>query len=182
VRPVVVLVGPPGAGKTTIAAELGRTLGLPVRDTDTDVERTAGASVSDIFVDQGEPAFRELERHAVAAALLEHDGVLSLGGGAVMDPLTEAALSGHTVVFLDVGVQAAARRVGFNRERPLLLGNPRAQWLRLMENRRAVYERVATIRVTTDDRTPSQIGQEIVQSLRLVPASDEIQPSEEIHE
>jgi len=174
VRPLVVLVGPPGSGKTTIATELGRLLAVPVRDTDADVEKMAGASVSDIFVDQGEPAFRELERQAVAAALAEHAGVLSLGGGAVMDPLTEAALDGHTVVFLDVGIQAAARRIGFNRERPLLIGNPRAQWLRLMENRRAVYERVATLRVPTDDRTPEEIGLAIIESLGLVPATEEI--------
>lgn len=169
-KPVVVLIGPPGAGKTTIAAELGRLLAVPVRDTDGDVEKTAGATVSDIFVDQGEPAFRELERRAVAAALSEHAGVLALGGGAVMDPLSEAALAGHTVVFLDVGVQAAARRVGFNRERPLLLGNPRAQWLRLMENRRGVYERVATLRVSTDDRVPDEIAEEIIDSLGLARA------------
>ena len=157
-RPKVVLVGPPGAGKTTIAGELGRLLQLPVRDTDADVEAAAGMTVSEIFLDRGESVFREFERDAVTRALDGHDGVLSLGGGAVMDPLTEAALQGHTVVFLDVGIQAAARRIGFNRDRPLLIGNPRAQWLRLMENRRPVYERVATITVRFEAGQVLRVG------------------------
>lgn len=160
-RPVAVLVGPPGAGKTTVGARLADLLGVPLRDTDTDVERAAGSSVADIFVDRGEPAFRELEREAVERALREHDGVLALGGGAVMDPLVEQSLTGHRVVFLDVGVADAARRIGFNRDRPLLLGNPRVQWLRLMENRRPVYERVATVTVSTDGRTPEEVAGEV---------------------
>lgn len=172
-RPLVVLVGPPGAGKTTIAGELGQVLGVPVRDTDADVERAAGATVSEIFLERGEPAFRDLERAAVARALESHRGVLSLGGGAVMDPLTEAALAGHAVVFLDVGIQAAARRIGFNRDRPLLIGNPRAQWVRLMENRRPVYERVATLTVSTDQQTPREIAERIVRSLGLARTSED---------
>jgi shikimate kinase len=173
-RPLAVLVGPPGAGKSTVAEELGRLLGAPVRDTDHDVEVAAGVPISEIFVSQGEPVFRELERAAVARALAEHRGVLALGGGAVMDPLTEAALHGHAVVFLDVAVQAAARRIGFNRDRPLLLGNPRAQWMRLMENRRPVYERVATRTVATDARTPSELAELIVEGLRLRRGTEEV--------
>ena len=166
-RPVAVLVGPPGAGKSTVAAALAALLGGQVRDTDSDVEAAAGKSVADIFLDDGEPAFRELEREAVVRALASHPGVLSLGGGAVMDPLTEQALRGHAVVFLDVGIQAAARRIGFNRDRPLLIGNPRAQWMRLMENRRPVYERVATIRVETDRATPAELARQIAEALGL---------------
>jgi shikimate kinase len=159
--PRVVLIGPPGAGKSTVAAELGRQLDLPVRDTDSDVEQAAGMPVSDIFVEHGEDHFRELERQAVVAALAEHPGVLALGGGAVLDPRTEANLAGHPVVFLDVSVTYAARRIGLNRDRPLLIGNPRAQWLRLMEARRPVYERVSTLTVSTDDRTPAEVAAEV---------------------
>jgi shikimate kinase len=165
--PRVVLIGPPGVGKTTVAGLLGVRLGLAVRDTDADVERAAGKPVSDIFVEDGEPAFRELERAAVAAALAGHDGVLSLGAGAVMDPLTEEALRGHPVVMLDVGLSEVARRIGFNRDRPLLLGNPRAQWMRLMEGRRPVYQRAATAIVPTDGRTPQQVAEAVVEALGL---------------
>jgi shikimate kinase len=166
-RPVVVLVGPPGAGKSTVATRLGQVLDLPVRETDADVEASAGMSVPDIFVERGEQAFRTLERSAAVAGLSDHRGILVLGGGAVMDPLTEAALAGHTVVFLDVNITDAARRVGFNRDRPPGLGSPRAQWLKLMERRRPVYARVATLTVPTDGLTPEQVAENVVDALRL---------------
>jgi shikimate kinase len=165
-RPVVVLVGPPGSGKSTVSRQLADLLGLAQRDTDTDVETAAGKPVADIFVDHGEPHFRALEREAVTTALATHDGVLALGGGAVLDEHTQAALAayvaaGGAVVFLDVSLAHAAPRVGLNQSRPLLLGNPRARWAALMEARRPVYERVATLHVVTDARTPAQVAQEI---------------------
>jgi shikimate kinase len=147
---LAVLIGPPGAGKTTVAAAVARELGVPALDTDAEIERTAGRSVSDIFVEDGEAGFRELEHVAVLRALAEHDGVLSVGGGAVLDPRTQEAMRGHTVVFLDVRITDAARRIGLNRDRPLLLGNPRAQWTMMMETRRPIYTKVATVRVPTD--------------------------------
>jgi len=153
-RPQVVLVGPPGALTSEVGRELGRRLGVTVRDTDDDVVAAAGKSVADVFVDDGEDVFRDLERAAVSRALAEHDGVLVLGSGAVVDPLTEQALAGHTVAFLDVSVAEAARRLGFSGPRPIGIGNPRAQWLRLMEHRRPVYERVATVTITTDGLEP----------------------------
>ena len=168
--PRVVLVGPPGAGKSSVATELGRLLDLPVRDTDTDVEASAGKPITEIFVDDGEPAFRALERVAVLTALSVHEGVLALGGGAVLDAQVQDALAGYrdaggTVVFLDVSLAAAAPRVGFNRSRPLLLGNPRAQWQSLMDARRPVYEAVAGVRVATDDLTPAQVADVIAAGL-----------------
>ena len=165
--PVVVVIGPPGAGKTTVAGVLGERLGVPVRDTDADVEAVAGKPVADIFVDDGEPAFRELEHAAVRAALDEHAGVLALGGGAVMNPLTERALAGHPVVFLDVQIGAAASRIGLNRDRPLLVGNPRAQWLKLMEVRRPVYARAAAVTVATDGLTPEEVADRVIEALQL---------------
>jgi shikimate kinase len=161
----VVLVGPPGAELDEVGALLGALLGLPVRATDADVEAAAGASVADIFVTSGEPAFRELERAAAAAALAGHHGVLVLGSGAVMDPLTQAGLAGHTVVFLDVELPEAARRLGFNRERPVAIGSPRSQWLKLMEHRRPVYRRLATVTVPTDGLSPDQVAREVVDAL-----------------
>jgi shikimate kinase len=169
-RPVVVLLGPPGSGKSTVARHLADTLGLAQRDTDTDVEQVAGMPVSDIFVEHGEPRFRELEREAVTTALATHDGVLALGGGAVLDEHSQAALqayaaAGGVVVFLDVSLAHAAPRVGFNQSRPLLLGNPRARWAALMEARRPVYERLSTLRVDTDALTPDQVAAQIAAHL-----------------
>jgi shikimate kinase len=159
---VLVLVGPPGAGKTTIGRLVAERLGLPFVDTDDLVTEGAGRSVSDIFVLDGEPVFRELERAAVADAL-QRPGVVALGGGAVLDPVTESELAGHPVVFLDVRIADAAGRVGFDQSRPLLAVNPRAQWTALMNDRRPVYERVARVRVDTAGRTPEDVADEVQQ-------------------
>ncbi|ACQ80275.1 Shikimate kinase [Beutenbergia cavernae DSM 12333] len=164
-RPRVVLVGPPGSGKTTVSALLAAALGVDVRDTDADVEATAGRPITEIFVDDGEDAFRDLERAAVAAALAEHDGVLALGGGAVLDAGTRAKLAEHTVVYLEVSLTSAAPRVGLDRSRPLLLGNPRAQWKKLMDARRPLYEEVAAISVSTDSKSPDDVAAEILAAL-----------------
>lgn len=160
-RPVAVLVGPPGSGKTTVARALALHLGVPVHDTDAAVESAAGASISDIFVDSGEAAFRAMERDAVAAALTDQTGVVALGGGAPVDETTRALLAGHVVVFLDVGIADAARRIGFGASRPLLAVNPRASWVAMMQQRRPVYEAVAVHRVDTAGRTPEEVAAEI---------------------
>ncbi len=159
--PRVVLVGPPGSGKSTVGAVLAELLGLPLHDTDAAIEAAAGRPISDIFVEDGEPAFRTLERAEVARALAEDAGVLALGGGAPVDPLTEQLLVGQTVVFLDVGIADASKRVGFDQSRPLLAVNPRASWVRLMNERRPVYQRVATFRVDTAGRTPDEVAAEV---------------------
>jgi shikimate kinase len=157
----VVLVGPPGSGKSTVGAALAELLGLPLHDTDAAIEAGQGRTISDIFIEDGEPAFRALERAEVARAVAEDDGVLALGGGAPVDPSTEALLVGQTVVFLDVGIADASKRVGFDQSRPLLAVNPRASWVRLMNERRPVYERVATFRVDTAGRTPQDVAAEV---------------------
>ena len=163
--PCVVLIGPPGSGKTTVGRALATLLGVELRDTDQAIEVQQGVSISDIFLDEGEPRFRELERAEAVSSLAAHRGVVSLGGGAVMDPMTAAALAGHTVAFLDVGIADAARRVGFNKSRPLLAVNPRAQWIRMMDLRRPTYERLATFSVQTAGRPPQDIAAEIAQRL-----------------
>lgn len=167
--PRVVLVGPPGSGKSTVGAALAARLGVPHHDTDVGVEAVAGQSISDIFVLQGEPAFRALERDAVARALAEEPGVVSLGGGAPMDPATRDALAGAVVVFLDVGIADAAKRVGFDRSRPLLAVNPRASWVALMRERRPVYEGLATHRVDTTGRSAQDVAAEVASLLEEKP-------------
>jgi len=159
--PVVVLIGPPGAGKTTVGALLADRIGVGFTDTDAVVESVAGKPVSDIFIEDGEPVFRELERAAVARVLAGSDGVVAVGGGAVLDPHTQAGLTGHTVVYLETGFASAAKRVGFNQARPLLIGNPRATLKILLDQRIPVYRQLATITVGTDDREPAEIADDI---------------------
>jgi shikimate kinase len=156
----VVLVGPPGAGKTTVGRLLAERWGVSFRDTDADVEAVAGKSISEIFVDDGEPRFRELERDAVATALAEHEGVLSLGGGAVLDATTRALLAHHHVVFLSVGMADAAKRVGLSRDRPVLALNPRATLHALLEERLPLYREVADVEIVTDGRTPAEVAEQ----------------------
>ena len=159
--PVAILIGPPGAGKSTVGALLADRLGVSFTDTDALVESVAGKQVSDIFIEDGEPVFRELERAAVTRALAAGDGIVAVGGGAVLDPQTQAGLAGHTVIYLETGFAAAARRVGFNQARPLLIGNPRATLKILLDQRIPVYQRLATMTVGTDDREPAEIADDI---------------------
>ncbi len=160
--PVLVLVGPPGAGKTTVGRLAAERLGLGFRDTDADVEAAAGKPVAEVFFDDGEEAFRELEAAAVARALTEHDGVLSLGGGAVLADATRAHLQGHRVVFLNVGLSDGVRRVGLSAARPVLALNPRAQLQQLLVARLPLYREVATREVLTDGKTPEQVLDEVL--------------------
>ncbi len=163
----LVLVGPMGAGKSTVAALLADTAGVTARDTDADIEAAEGRTISDIFVESGEAHFRELERAAVVAALADHDGVLSLGGGAVLDEETRRLLTGpdHTVVFLRVGLAEAVKRVGLGTSRPLLLGNVRSRIKALLDERTPIYESVADLVVDTDQRSALDVADEIRKAL-----------------
>lgn len=164
--PRLVIVGPPGAGKTSVGEDLAVHWSVAFRDTDRDIEQTTGESISDLFVDKGEEYFRTLERKAVTAALTEHRGVLALGGGAVVDPGTRSALATAPVTFLNVGLADAMTRLKMNRSRPLLLGNVRGRWQALLEERRGFYTEVADQVVQTDGRTVSDIVTEIDQFWR----------------
>ncbi len=166
--PAVVLVGPPGAGKSSVGHAVARLTGLSLRDTDSDIESTAGKSIPDIFLEDGESHFRELERAAVAAALAEHTGVLALGGGAVMAADTRALLSGHPVVFLNLSMSTGVRRTGLGANRPLLAGvNPRATYKALLDARLAWYREVARHEVHTDQWSVAELARIIVEKLEL---------------
>lgn len=162
--PRIILIGPPGAGKTSIGRSLARSLQMAFADTDTLIEADQGKSISQIFVDDGEPVFRTIEERVCLAAISRETGVLSLGGGAVLTKSVHAAIaeSGAIVVFLDVSLKVAAPRIGFNRDRPLLLNNPRAQWQTLMDARRPVYEGLSTLVFDVGERTVSQIVKELL--------------------
>ena len=162
------LVGPPGSGKTSTGQLLAEALGVEFRDTDHDIEATAGKPIPDIFLDEGEEHFRALERDAVAAALTGTDGVLALGGGAVLAERTRAALAGHRVVYLSVELPGAVSRVGLGAGRPLLTVNPRATLKYLLDQRRPLYTEVATITVVTDGRTPEEVTTEILTRLEEI--------------
>jgi shikimate kinase len=169
--PVLVLVGPPASGKTTVGTAVAEMLGVPFRDTDADVEAVAGTSVAEIFVTDGEPHFRALEEQAVARALAEHDGVLALGGGAVTGAAARELLvaygqAGGVVVWLDVDLHSAAKRVGLSRDRPLLNVNPRAMLRTMLEQRAQLYAEVATHKVSTAGREPGDVIAEVAGLVR----------------
>jgi len=165
--PLIVLIGPPGSGKTSVGKALGKLLDLPVRDTDAIVESIESKSISDIFLEDGEIKFREVEQNVVLGELERTEGILSLGGGSVLDPKVQDKLvnSSALVAFLDVGISNAAPRVGFNRDRPLLTVNPRQQWIALMEVRRPIYERLAWRKFSTDDLKPMEVAKEIIREM-----------------
>lgn len=165
--PRIVLVGPMGVGKSTVGALLAELLGTGYRDTDADIVAAQGREISDIFVQDGEPYFRELERRAVRAALAGHEGILALGGGAILDEGTRALLAAHPVVYLSMDVEEAVRRTGLNAARPLLAVNPRKQWRELMDARRHLYEEVARAVVATDGRTPEEVARAVLDALEL---------------
>lgn len=163
--PRVVLVGPPGAGKSTVGRLVAQALGVGFRDTDFDVEQAAGKPISEIFFDDSEAAFRALEQRAVAAGVAEHDGVLSLGGGAVLSEATRRLLRGHHVVLLSVGLSGAATRTGLSGNRPVLALNPRATLRELLAARAPLYAEVASATVETDHRTPEQVAAEVLATM-----------------
>jgi len=165
---VAVLIGPPAVGKSAVGPLLAELLGTTFRDTDADITAAAGRAVSDIFIEQGEQAFRQLEREATARALREqgeHGGVLALGSGAVLDPGLQHRLDGLPVVYLATDFGTVARRLGLDRPRVVIPGNPRGRLRAMLEERRPLYERLATVTVKTDDLDPDELAAQIAAAL-----------------
>lgn len=171
-RPRAVLIGPPGAGKSTIGRRLAQALELPLLDTDAEIERVTGRTIPEIFSEDGEPAFREIEERVVADALAQQEGIVSLGGGAILSERTRKRLAGHTVIYLEISIAEGLRRTGTGAGRPLLAGDdPAKKYRELMRRRRPLYRQAATIRVRTDGRSPGRVVQYLITKLEAEAAA-----------
>lgn len=161
--PKLILIGPPGAGKSSIGRQLSKVFEVPFKDTDVIVEERTGKKISDIFLEDGEANFRKIEREIVLKEISNIDGVLALGGGSVLDNEVAEKLESmkSKVIYLEVSISNAAPRVGFNKDRPLLAVNPRQQWLNLMEQRKPIYERLSGVKISTDNKKPNEVVAEI---------------------
>lgn len=166
--PRIILIGPMGSGKTTVGQLIADSLQLPFRDTDHVIEERSGKSISDIFLDEGEEFFRALEKKVLRDELLSDNSVLALGGGAAISIDAQSALRAiaSPVVYLDVSLSTVAPRIGFNRDRPLLLHNPRGQWQTLMEARRPIYESIADIVIDVNDKSETEVVNQILEALK----------------
>ena len=164
----VVLIGPPGAGKSTIGKALAKEIATEFVDSDSEIERITGKKISDIFVEEGEAVFRKTEVEVVTALLDGFEGVIALGGGAPINTQIQEALTGvdYPVIFIDVSISQAANRIGFNKDRPLLLINPRQQWMNLMSERRPIYEKLASQTVNSDSQKPHEVAKLISEKLK----------------
>ena len=164
----IVLIGPPGAGKSSIGKALAKELNLNFIDSDSEIEKLSHKKISEIFIEDGEPAFRLLEVDVVRRVLADFDGVISLGGGAPINPEIQEVLqdANYPVVFIDVSIAQAATRIGFNKDRPLLLVNPRQQWISLMNDRRPIYEKLASQTISSDNRKPHEVAKQISDKLK----------------
>ena len=164
----IVLIGPPGAGKSSIGKALAKELNLNFIDSDSEIEKISQKKISEIFIEDGEPAFRLLEVDVVRKVLSDFDGVISLGGGAPINKEIQEVLgdADYPVVFIDVSIAQAATRIGFNKDRPLLLVNPRQQWISLMNDRRPIYEKLASQTISSDNQKPHEVAKQISDKLK----------------
>jgi shikimate kinase len=162
---MAVLVGMPGSGKSTIGRRLAKALDVPLLDTDAKIVETTGRTIADIFV-EGEAEFRRIEADVVRAALAEHEGIVSLGGGAITTPEVREALAGHTVIYLEISAAEGIRRTSGGTARPLLAGaDPAERFRELMTQRVPLYREVATVRINTNRRNPGAVVRHIVQRM-----------------
>ena len=160
----IIFIGPPGSGKSSVGRELAILMNLSHIDTDSLIEAKTGKKIADIFLEDGESTFREIERKVVLESLKEDNSVISLGGGSVLDlEVAERLRHEPNVIYLEVSISNAAPRVGFNTDRPLLVANPRQQWLKLMETRKSIYEELGSKKVSTDNRKPKEIATEVLE-------------------
>jgi len=165
--PRLILIGPMGSGKTTIGQLLATNLNLTFRDTDQVIESETGKTVSEIFLDQGEDKFRALEKAVLRKELLTDETILALGGGAPISIDAQSALRAiaSPVIYFDISLASVAPRIGFNRDRPLLLHNPRGQWETLMQERRPIYESIADIVIDVNAKSEQAIVAEILEAV-----------------
>jgi len=166
--PRAIFIGPMGSGKSTIGKAVAHALDLPFRDTDSIIEELEQLPVSQIFIDKGEDYFRAIEKKVLRDELLSDGSILALGGGAPVSVDAQSALkvSSAPVIYLDISLASVAPRIGFNRDRPLLLHNPRGQWQTLMEVRRPIYESIANIIIDVNGKTQKKIVEEVLGALR----------------
>jgi shikimate kinase len=166
----IVLIGPPGAGKSSIGKALAKELNLNFIDSDSEIEKLSHKKISEIFIEDGEPAFRLLEVDVVRKVLSDFEGVISLGGGAPINAEIQEVLedADYPVVFIDVSIAQAATRIGFNKDRPLLLVNPRQQWISLMNDRRPIYEKLASQTISSDNQKPHEVAKQISDKLKAI--------------
>ena len=166
----IVLIGPPGAGKSSIGKALAKELNLNFIDSDSEIEKISHKKISEIFIEDGEPAFRLLEVDVVRKVLADFEGVISLGGGAPINPEIQEVLgrANYPVIFIDVSIAQAAIRIGFNKDRPLLLVNPRQQWISLMNDRRPIYEKLASQTISSDNQKPHEVAKQISDKLKAI--------------
>ena len=160
--PRALLVGAPGAGKTTVGKALAERLGVVFVDTDAVIEATAGKSIPDIFLEDGEDAFRAMETEALRDAIASCDGVVSLGGGVVLREENRALLADQPVVWLEVSLVDAITAVGLGTSRPLLMGNVRGRLMDLLKERTPLYEAVARHRVSNSKRSVAATVDDII--------------------
>ena len=166
--PRAIFIGPMGSGKSTIGKAVAGALGLPFRDTDSIIEEREEMPVSQIFIDKGEEYFRTVEKKVLRDELLNDGSILALGGGAPISVDAQSALkvSSAPVIYLDISLASVAPRIGFNRDRPLLLHNPRGQWQTLMEVRRPIYESIANVVIDVNGKSQKQIVEEALGALK----------------
>jgi shikimate kinase len=160
----IILIGPPGSGKSSVGKELANLMKLQHIDTDSLIEAKVGKRIADIFLEDGESIFRKIEHEVVLESLDIESAVISLGGGSILDSEVAARLRNESnVIYLEVSISNAAPRVGFNTDRPLLVANPRQQWLKLMEARKSIYEELGSKQISTDNRKPKEVAKELME-------------------
>jgi len=159
-----ILIGAPGSGKSSVGKALARELNASYLDTDAKIVTVTGKHIPDIFAELGEAGFRKIEREVVLNALVSDVEIISLGGGSIVDPLTQAAVSTNdrSVIYLTVGIGNAVARISDKADRPLVADDPKNQWLILVAKREPIYERLADLKVSTDNRKAPEVAHEIV--------------------
>jgi shikimate kinase len=167
-KPALILVGPPGSGKSTVGRATAQRLGLLFKDLDDDLRDAHGLEAGELVVELGRERFQELEVELLGSVLTSFDGVLALGGGTPTAPGAAELLAGHRVVFLDVDLENLLKREGLLPLHPWLMPNPRAHLRQLLTERRPAYQAVAVATVPTSGREPRDVVSDVLAALPAV--------------